>query len=200
MNLKHKWNWIKKTVFVCWLSVLSVSAFAQSADSSFTSLQKALVNPAQVKKLDLSKERLKDFPLEITQFENLEVLDLSKNRFDSIPPAIQKLTQLKTLDLSRNRLKYLPSEIGQLKQLRVLNLGANKIETLPETIGNLTELRTLVLWSNNIDELPHSIKNCDKIEFLDMRAIFINREKQEAIISLMPFDADVKLSLPCNCD
>jgi hypothetical protein len=56
-----------------------------------------------VRRLDLSRNRLRTVPAEVFRFTNLEVLNLSGNRIDRLPD-LRGLVNLKVLDVSHNQL------------------------------------------------------------------------------------------------
>ena len=87
-------------------------------------------------------EKLKEFPMEITELTQLNQLILKDNELSSIPDEIGKLTDLKRLDLSNNQLTDLPETLGNCKNLKKLLIKGNKIpaaraaaiqELLPKT-------------------------------------------------------------------
>jgi leucine-rich repeat protein SHOC2 len=109
----------------------------------YTNLNKALKNTNQVKILRLSSKDLKEFPLEITELQNLKVLILTNNQISLIPAEISRLKNLERLDLMGNNLKELPLEIVQLKKLKRINLAYNDVneddvkfikDSLPEVL------------------------------------------------------------------
>ena len=63
----------------------------------FTDLQEALRQPDSVFRLDLSRDRLKEFPLEILQLKQLRELNLSHNKIVQLPETISMLTNLQSL-------------------------------------------------------------------------------------------------------
>src|SRR5690554_4390223 len=103
-------------ILVVFLLIFPNFIFSQEVNV-FQSLEEAMKNPEKVINLDLSRERLKEFPMELLNFPNLENLDLSNNRISLIPAEIGDLKNLQVLDLSRNRFNILPPQIGKLKEL-----------------------------------------------------------------------------------
>ncbi len=165
----------------------------------YTSLSEALINPEKVYKLDLSKQKLKAFPMEVFKLYNLQELSLAKNKLEEIPAEIGTLTNLEILNLEKNKLATLPSTIGNLTNLKELILNRNEIYKLPPEIGNLLNLVKLDLWSNDIDEFPEEISKLkNTLKFLDLRVILINLDKQKKIIELLP-NTDIYFNKSCNC-
>ena len=164
----------------------------------YRSLDKALKEPEKVYILDLNKEKLKDFPLEILQLKNLNVLLLQKNKFKEIPDTIQNLTYLQELDLSRNKLTEIPVGITKLQHLKSLTLNRNQIEALPPEFGNLSELQYLDMWSNNLSEFPRELSKLEKLKTFDLRVISYNSDEQKYIQKLLP-ETEILFSNSCNC-
>jgi Leucine-rich repeat (LRR) protein len=165
---------------------------------SFTSIEEALKQPEKVIKLELRKKKLKNFPTEIYQFNNLQYLDLSKNNLSEIPDSIEVLTQLQYLDVSKNKLQVFSAKIGKLENLFHLNLNNNEFSAIPVTIGNLKKLRSFDLWSNNLDVFPESLSKLKNLRVMDLRAILISDKEQSRIKSLLP-RATIHFSPSCNC-
>ena len=109
--------------FLCGIIPLS---FAQAqteinhceGETTYYSLEEALEEPEEVKKLDIAMLKL-----------------------TSIDPSIAKLVNLECLDLSFNRFTTLPPEMAELKKLRVLNLaGTRFLAKLPEVVAKIPNL------------------------------------------------------------
>jgi Leucine-rich repeat (LRR) protein len=165
---------------------------------AYTSLQEALKNPELVIKLELRKKKLKEFPVEIFKFPNLQYLDLSKNDIKKIPAEIGQLKNLQYFSISKTGLESLPPQIGELTNLYFLNANQNEISTLPAQIGKLTKLKKLDLWSNNIDKYPNEIKNLVSLQTLDLRVILIPDDEQERVQNLLP-RTKIYFSPYCKC-
>ena len=142
----------------------------------FNSLEEALKKPNIVEHLVLRGKKIKIFPNEILTLTNLKFLDLSKNKLITLPDSIHKLENLEVLILNKNNINVLPSSIGEIYSL-------NKID----------------LWRNNIDELPKKIQELKNLRELDLRGILISKEKQKAIIRLLPY-TKIYFDKPCKCD
>lgn len=196
MRLSYSW---KTTAIILCAFSLSFATNAQS-DSSFTNLEEARKNPLAVVHLDLTGSKLKVFPEDIFLFTNLRTLSLKRNKLKSLPEGWQSLTQLEKLNLAKNKFEALPNSIGDLNNLKTLDVSQNNIYELPSTIGKLTQLTHLYIWNNNIVTLPESIYDCKKLDFVDIRHIQLNREQQNEMRKLLPFDASIKFSPPCACD
>lgn len=139
-----------------------------------------------VRELNLSKQNLTKFPLEICEMTNLEVLHLHQNNLTVLPASIAKLKHLHTLVISVNALSALPCTIGQLPSLMMLNLMNNELTALPAEIGHLTNLRYLWLLGNRIAELPDEIVQLQQLEFLHLGDMIFSPEKQAEIREMLP--------------
>ena len=176
-----------------------LSAEKLALEKVYTSLSEALQTPEKVYKLDLTKQKLKTFPMEIIKLYNLQELTLAKNKLTEIPKEIGTLTNLQKLNLEKNELTVLPSTIGNLTNLKELILNRNEIFKLPPEIGNLINLEKLDMWSNEIDVFPEEISKLkNTLKVLDLRVILINLEKQKKIVELLP-NTEVYMNKSCNC-
>ncbi len=164
----------------------------------FFTLESAMKNPDSVFVLILKRERLKEFPMEIFEFVNLEELDLSKNKIETIPKEISGLKNLQIFNISKNKLTRIPPEIGSLTKLKELIIFQNEIPFLPPEIGLLTDLEFLDLWGNEIGRLPVEISRLRKLATLDLRVIEINDDEQKTMKDLLP-NTKIHFSRSCNC-
>ena len=192
-------------IFPCCLLLLPIAAFPQLLDSAqfhsatiYTNLNEALKNPEIVYRLNLSRKKLKIFPMEILKFKNLQELDLSKNKFDSLPEQIGLLTNLQILNVSGNKLIYLPDSIGELKNLKKISGSRNSLIALPKRIGDCENLEILDLWENDLTTFPEELSKLKKLHWMDLRVILIDDNMQEHIRQLVP-KAKVFFSPSCHC-
>ncbi len=172
---------------------------AQLAETyTYMDLKEALEHPEMVIKLELRKQKLKTFPVEIFQFKNLQSLDLGRNQLKELPDSIYKIAQLQYLDVSHNKLSSLPKEIGKCTHLFYLNANNNDLYGLPPQIGNLEKLRTLDLWSNELADFPENLKNLKELNVLDVRAILISDDNLKLLKKWLP-NTTIYSNPPCNC-
>jgi leucine-rich repeat protein SHOC2 len=196
---------LKKVFFLSFLYAffLSLPSYAQEIDLSkektFKNLEKALQNPEEVYKLDLSGQKLKVFPEEILQLKNLRELNLSKNKLKEIPDAIRELKELSYLNLSKNKLQQISKGICDLKKLNYLDMSQNRIQGFPEEIGQLRNLKKMDMWSNDFSEFPTQLSMLRSLEVLDLRSIQMSQGEQAKIKTLLP-NAKIYFSQPCRCD
>jgi Leucine-rich repeat (LRR) protein len=195
-----------RKLFIFCLLLCGKCAFAQEAweddylkaQKVYTSLSEALQNPDSVFRLDLSKKKLKEFPVEIFQLMELRELKLNNNSINQIPENIYKLNYLQRLFVNNNKLVELPQRIGTLKNLVILELNRNRIEKLPPEIGLLNNLEELSLWDNELSGIPDEIKNLGSLKKLELRGILFNEDQQRRIHDLLPYTT-IYFSPACNC-
>ena len=109
-----------------------------------------------ISKLTLS-ESLTEFPLEIlTLADTLEVLDLSNNKLRFLPNELSQLKNLRILFASNNQFEVLPEVLGQCENLEMVGFKANIIKHVPENALPI-KLRWLILTDNLIEALPNSL-------------------------------------------
>lgn len=126
-----------KTFLLSSLTVLLCSAsFSQEvvledimfSDNWFSDLEEAKKTPNTVFYLDLSMQKLKEFPSEILEFKNLKRLLVPVNYWPSIPDEISTLRDLQIIDLSSNYyLNQLPQGLEKLPRLERIVLKDNRL-------------------------------------------------------------------------
>lgn len=130
----------------------------------YTTIDRALVEPEKVYRLDLSGQRLREFPVQIFRLVNLQELNLSDNKLTELPANLADLANLQMLNLTDNKLRTLPDEMREMENLERLYLGENRIMEMPAWVGGLAKLRYIDLHRNYItlyevqklrERLPH---------------------------------------------
>jgi len=198
---------MKKFILFIFFLAISFMVKAQLLDSvglsqsyEYTSLEEALKSPEKVTVLSLKRKKLTIIPSEIYLFTNLQILNLQKNKIDEIPTEIKQLKLLQELNMSNNHIEKLSPAIGELQNLRILNLSKNPLSEIPQEISKLKKLEQLILWSTEVTEFPYSIKYlAETLQFLDLRIVFMNQEKQNTIMDLLP-NTKIMFSSSCNCN
>ncbi|KAJ7390329.1 LIM and calponin y homology domain protein [Desmophyllum pertusum] len=119
--------------------------------------------------IDLSRNKLSEFPAELCDFVMIEKVDLYHNTIRGVPESqMSDLKFLRVLNLRRNQITTFPSELCSLP-LQVLNLSNNKLTSLPVEIGHLTLLCDLDLSSNELIHLPSSMGEMISLKDLNLR-------------------------------
>ncbi|OXB78350.1 UNVERIFIED_CONTAM: hypothetical protein H355_009121 [Colinus virginianus] len=90
----------------------------------------------------------------LCRFSQLKSLNLSHNRLGEFPVSLCEISTLTELNMSCNGLYHLPSQIGKLLNLQSFWLDGNFFTSLPEELGSLQQLSCLGLSFNNFRELP----------------------------------------------
>lgn len=165
---------------------------------TYMDLKEALEHPEMVIRLELKKQKLKEFPKEIFKFKNLQYLDLSKNQLKELPDSLYLLEKLQCLVVAHNKLGTFPKEIGKCTNLFYLNANNNDISLLPPQMGNLEKLRVLDLWSNELGEFPETLSNLKQLNTLDIRVIMISDDNLKLLKKWLP-NTNIFFSPPCNC-
>ena len=161
----------------------------------------SLADLPNLRRLDLSTNRLVELPAELWELAQLEVVDLGSNRLRELDREIGQLMALRVLDLSENRLAELPVELANctalteldlygnrfgevsavlllLPSLEKLDLAGNRLDRLPETLKGLADLRQLDLSRNRLTELPECIGDLANLRALNLA--------ENSIIALTP--------------
>lgn len=193
------------SILFLFISTLQSFCCIAQLDSATLALQKtfyniadALKQPDSVYKLNISKKKIKSWPVELYLFKNLQELNISKNELTHLPDSIFLLTNLKVLNASNNKLTSIPANIGLLEFLTHLNFNRNLIVTIPTEIGNLKNLEVLEMWDNELDTIPDEIKQLSSLRILELRGILFSEEDQRYVKKLVPH-ARVYFSPWCAC-
>lgn len=191
------------SILVIVLAVLTGNTQVLSADeldtvTIYTDLREALKSPENVYALDLSKQKLNDFPREIFKLTSLNILILKKNKIAVVPDSIFVLKKLQELNLAKNKLTEINDSIYGLKHMKNLNLSENKIEVLSYKISYLNQLETLTIWGLPITKMPEEIYDLSELVFLDIRQIYFTPKDRVYIEENLP-NTEVKISNMCDC-
>ncbi len=125
----------------------------------------------KLKVIDISNNRLTQFPKVICNIDSLVHLNISYNELTRIPDCIGKLKNLEIIHLSNNKLKEINENLLLLSidngSLRSLDVGYNFLTEIPpyllkprtnlETLETRNNLEILDLSSNKIEVIPKSI-------------------------------------------
>lgn len=184
---------------------LNIDTFAQKKKANkdplmIKSIEEALkMNPLEVYKLDLSKQKLNNFPIEILSFKNLIYLDISKNRITKLPDNIDNLKSLKYLNIGSNKIEQLPASIVNIQTLNSLKIGANKIKALPENFSKLSSLVILELYSNPLEFKPEILSPLAlNLKYLNIQNTDLSREDSNELEKILP-NTRLKYDKSCNC-
>ncbi|XP_012256134.1 leucine-rich repeat-containing protein 58 [Athalia rosae] len=133
------------------------------------SLPKSFDSFPTLRELNLSGNRLNDFPEQVLELTGLRYLYLGGNTITRITQDIWKLQRLQILSMGGNRLTEVPSTLGQLITLQALILCDNMLESLPRSIANLKNLKSLLLHKNRLKTLPTEIITLSCLTELSLR-------------------------------
>ncbi|MBL7952022.1 MAG: leucine-rich repeat domain-containing protein [Flavobacteriales bacterium] len=175
-----------------------LDALALDSVRTFRSLEKALENPDQVYRLDLSGQKLKEVPEGVFQLKNLNALDLSNNKLKALPERLQEFKHMQEFRASRNKLTEVPKSLCRFIHLKRLDLSRNALTGLPKCVGAFHELVSLDLWDNDLAEFPEEMANMQALRFMDLRAIQFEVPEMEHLQELLP-STKIYFSQPCNC-
>ena len=164
----------------------------------FTDLKIALENREHVLRLDLSRQKLSQFPDEIFQLSNLQDLKLNKCRIVELPDSFHLFPNLQRLQCQHNDISVIPANLLSSTNLVVLDLADNVIEVIPNEINQLSKLETLALWDNPITTYPESLTQMNHLKVFDLLNNAMSRETQERLKEGLP-NCKIIMSPPCAC-
>lgn len=189
---------MKKYAVIILICLVNLSVFSQE-NKVYKNVEVALRNVDSVFILDLSKNKLTTFPLEILKLVNLKKLILKKNKLTALPLELRELKNLEYISIEKNKIVTFPLAFCSLLKLKTLVICRNPMVNMPDCIEYLTELEYIDMWETEIDSIPEGISKLSKLKEIDLRGIAYNVAFQERLAGLLP-NTEIHFDLPCNCD
>ncbi|KAM8946115.1 PH domain leucine-rich repeat-containing protein phosphatase 2 [Pelodytes ibericus] len=125
---------------------------------------------SQLKVLNLSHNKLGEFPLQICEITSLTELNVSCNRLTQLPTEVCRLLSLQTLNLDGNSLTSLPEDLGTLPQLSALGLSFNDFSDIPKVYEKLVSVEKLCMSGNSLTNLSlQALNNTPHLKHIDLR-------------------------------
>ena len=124
--------------------------------------------------LNLSGNRLRDLPHQLSQLHKLQVLFASDNDFEVLPEVLGDCPALQMVGFKANRIAHVPAA-ALPPALRWLTLTDNAIGHLPTELGQRPALQKLMLAGNQLITLPDSLQAAQKLELLRASANRLER-------------------------
>jgi Leucine-rich repeat (LRR) protein len=123
--------------------------------------------------LDISRNKLTDFPRQISQLTHLRILNATSNQLTEIPQVLFSLHHLQVLTLSQNQIQSIPEDMPRLlPNLVTFRIAANLISSLPSRLDYWHKMRHLQLGSvyggNRLVQIPDSLTEMPRLEELDI--------------------------------
>jgi len=119
--------------------------------------------------LNLSGNRLRELPHQLTRLHKLQVLFASDNDFEVLPEVLGDCPALHMVGFKANRIAEVPGA-ALPPALRWLTLTDNAIGRLPAELGQRPALQKLMLAGNRLQALPDSLQQAHRLELLRISA------------------------------
>ena len=119
--------------------------------------------------LNLSGNRLRDLPHQLSRLHKLQVLFASDNDFTVLPEVLGDCPALHMVGFKANRIAHVPAA-ALPPALRWLTLTDNAIGQLPTELGQRPALQKLMLAGNQLTALPDSLQAAHQLELLRVSA------------------------------
>lgn len=132
-------------------------------------INKHLFMIKDLKKINLSNNHLYGLP----KFEDSDVvttveLDLSRNRLVEFPESLKKFSKLKKLNMKGNNIKKFKCGFPDENVLEEIILSYNRIKRVPKAILKLAKIKTLDFKHNQLEKIPPELFIIDSLEKLDL--------------------------------
>lgn len=121
-----------------------------------------------VTEVDVSKNRLREFPEELARFRKVDRLGLGSNEIGLIPDCIGDFEHLTWLDFTHNRIAHVSDRLGDLPWLSSLGASDCRLTIFPLAFTRLRRLRKLGVFNNLITALPPEVGNMKALTKLDL--------------------------------
>ena len=107
------------------------------------------MNLKTLKTVNLSHNKLKEFPLFLCQLIHVDFVNLSANQITSIPHGIDVISAVE-INLNQNQITVLPESLARCKRLKVLRVEENCIASggLPPAILRDSTISLICLEGN----------------------------------------------------
>lgn len=143
----------------------------------------ALAKLDKLRVLDLSENKISEYPECAAGLENLSTLNLSFNCLQTMP-SMEKCKSLAHVNLSNNELTELNFLChSDLVRLADVELARNKIEMIPKAIKTLLALKKLDLTDNLLKTVPGELADCLKIKELILKGNPISDNRFKKLVS-----------------
>ncbi|PUE06756.1 protein kinase [Limnohabitans sp. T6-5] len=119
--------------------------------------------------LNLTGNRLRDLPHQLSQLHKLQVFFASDNDFEVLPEVLGDCPSLQVVGFKANRIAHVPPA-ALPPALRWLILTDNALSDLPTELGQRPALQKLMLAGNQLTQLPDSLQAAQKLELLRLSA------------------------------
>ena len=96
----------------------------------------------------MNDNQLSTLPANLKNLTNLTTLNLSHNKLTQFPEVVVTLINLTHLFVNDNQLSTLPANLKNLKKLEELELRNNKMKNLSKNIVDLNHLKKLSVAGN----------------------------------------------------
>mgnify|MGYP000044169227 CR=1 FL=1 len=145
----------------------------------------------KTRRLDVSYQDLKEFPVSFEKLETLRMLNLSGNTQLDIPEILASLPhpeKLEILVLDSLQLKKIPEVLSDYKNLKQLSLAYNPTLAIEETITVIEELplEFLNLKGNQLTQLPEAITHLKTLKDLNLSYNKVHDENSYTYLGALP--------------
>ncbi|OHT13290.1 hypothetical protein TRFO_16615 [Tritrichomonas foetus] len=135
---------------------------------------------SEVRCISITHKNLENFPYQIPENNHLHRLDLSYNRMKSLP---LNLTQLYTLFLAYNDFHEFPESlidsISTYTSLDSLDISHNELKSFPVNIEKVTCLKKLDVSNNNIEYISYLKTSANTVDLLNNKLEVVPRIPKE---------------------
>ena len=178
-----------------YIFIAAIMCTLLSSCSTYTAFYGETVRTMDVdektRRLDVSYQDLKEFPVAFEKLQALRMLNLSGNTQLNIPEILASLPhpeKLEILVLDSLQLKKLPDVVRDYKNLKQVSLAYNPALDVKETIRVIEELPVafLNLKGNQLTQLPEAITRLTTLKDLNLSHNKLHDEDSYTYLGAMP--------------
>lgn len=141
--------------------------------------------------VNLDRNALETFPLELVSFTGLKWLRLNSNRLAQLPADFANLKSLRRIYLRDNRFTSVPEALKDLPRLTDIDLSGNPVTEVPEWLAAKKGLEALSFSRTAIKKLPADLSAWRSLKQLQLGDLSLTAEEMARIRKALPKTAIV---------
>lgn len=141
--------------------------------------------------VNLDRNELEAFPLELTALSGVKWLRLNGNRLSSLPADVSNLKSLRRIYLRDNRFASVPDALKDLPKLTDIDLSGNPLAEIPGWLAEKRGLESLSFSRTRVRKLPDDLSAWKTLKQLQLGDLNLSGDEMARIRAVLPKTAIV---------